>query len=54
MPWNCLWGYQAPAPTCRVSGPLHLLLQVYIDLQYYYLVEKTGFFVFFLSHYCYV
>ncbi|KAJ8729425.1 hypothetical protein PYW08_001006 [Mythimna loreyi] len=27
MPWNCLWGYQAPAPACRVSGPLHLLLQ---------------------------
>ncbi|CAB3250004.1 unnamed protein product [Arctia plantaginis] len=27
MPWNCLWGYQPPAPTCRVSGPLHLALQ---------------------------
>lgn len=28
MPWNCLWGYEPPPPTCRVSGPLHLLLQV--------------------------
>ncbi|XP_053621802.1 tensin-1 isoform X1 [Plodia interpunctella] len=26
MPWNCLWGYEPPPP-CRVSGPLHLLLQ---------------------------
>ncbi|XP_061707160.1 SH3 and cysteine-rich domain-containing protein 2-like isoform X2 [Cydia pomonella] len=25
MPWNCFWGYQPPAPTCRVSGPLHLI-----------------------------
>ncbi|XP_026329297.1 tensin-2 isoform X4 [Hyposmocoma kahamanoa] len=27
MPWNCLWGYEPPPPTCRVSGPLHLILQ---------------------------
>ncbi|XP_059060648.1 tensin-1 isoform X3 [Achroia grisella] len=27
MPWNCLWGYEAPPPTCRVSGPLHLIFQ---------------------------
>ncbi|KAJ0181854.1 hypothetical protein K1T71_002576 [Dendrolimus kikuchii] len=27
MPWNCLWGYEPPAPACRVSGPLHLALQ---------------------------
>ncbi|CAH2066745.1 unnamed protein product, partial [Iphiclides podalirius] len=27
MPWSCLWGYESPPPMCRVSGPLHLILQ---------------------------
>ncbi|VVC96714.1 unnamed protein product [Leptidea sinapis] len=27
MPWNCFWGYERAQPACKVSGPLHLLLQ---------------------------
>ncbi|CAG9784410.1 unnamed protein product [Diatraea saccharalis] len=27
MPWKCFWGYEPPAPSCRVSRPLNLILQ---------------------------